>query len=202
MTETTKLSISENILQTTLLCELWISWRKIPCVRLLSIYIEKRLQDMLNRDLCGQQNARINSSELMFFVMKTVPTWKYFEFEISPPYYVSFILKIAVIFGGGTKPDNIFFFAKQKIICKRHKVSNRCVLRFLVEFITETCSKIKYFKLAFNVFLLTHLSVTSYIQPLLYWFHRGVSLNINCHFSRWPYLFLLLFKLQVKKRCT
>lgn len=85
LTKATKLFISENNLQTALLCELSISWKKIPCIQLLSIYMEKGLQDMLNRDLCGQKNVRINSLVLMFFIMKIEPSWKYFEFEISPP---------------------------------------------------------------------------------------------------------------------
>lgn len=106
LTKATKLSISKNNLQTALLRELSISWRKIPCVQLLSIYIEKRLQDILNGELCGQQNLRINSSELMFFIMEIVPTWKYFEFEISTPYYESFVLKIVMTFFW-TKPDNV-----------------------------------------------------------------------------------------------
>lgn len=165
LTETTKLSISESNLQTAFLCELCISWKKIPYVQLLSIYIEKGLQDMLNRDLCGQWNARINSPELIFFITKIEPTWKYFEFEISPLLLWKFHTwnSYGVFFGQNLTVT----VTKQKMICKRHKVSNKYVLRFFLELITGTCSKFKYFKLVFNVFFLTHLSVLyATIAPL------------------------------------
>lgn len=98
--------------------------------------------------------------------------------DFTPSYDGSFILEIVMIyfFFGQNLTISAVIFAKQKMIRKRHKVRNKYVLRFLLEFITETCSKIKYFKLAFNVFSLTYLSVLyATTKPLKSWLQHQLS---------------------------
>lgn len=103
--------------------------------------------------------------------------------NVTPSYYESFVLEIDMMwFFGQNLTISEVIVAKQKIICKRHKVRNKYVLRFLLEFITVTCSKT-----CIQCFFLTHPSVayatTMPLKSLLE--HQLLHLQVTFSPSRW-----------------